>query len=42
MKKNIVSSTNYLKGISKNLAFDYLILNPSTKREGQKEFLEIT
>ena len=26
---------------SKNLAFDHLILNPSPKGEGQKEFLEM-
>ncbi len=30
-----------MKGISKNLAFDHLILNPSPKGEGQKEFLEM-
>ncbi len=30
-----------IKGISKNLAFDHLILNPSPKGEGQKEFLEM-
>ena len=29
----------YIKGISKNPAFDHLILNPSPKGEGQKEFL---
>ena len=28
-------------GISKNLAFDHLILYPSPKREGQTEFLEM-
>ena len=32
---------NYKKGISKNLAFGHLILNPSPKGEGQKEFLEM-
>ena len=31
----------FYKGISKNLAFDHLILNPSPKGEGQKEFLEM-
>ena len=31
----------YKQGISKNLAFGHLILNPSPRGEGQKEFLEM-
>ena len=31
----------YKQRISKNLAFGHLILNPSPKGEGQKEFLEM-
>ena len=30
-----------LKGTSKNLSFDHLILYPSPKGEGQAEFLEV-
>ena len=30
-----------IKGISKNLSFDHLILYPSPKGEGQAEFLEV-
>ena len=30
-----------VKGTSKNLSFDHLILYPSPKGEGQAEFLEV-
>jgi len=35
------SRNTILRASLKNLAFDHLILNPSPKGEGQKEFLEM-